>query len=190
MDTSKLIITVLTSSFLGAGLTSFINFIIQRNNYRDDFYKKVLDKRLLAYENLMPLIKELQIFVHTDKSELCPTFMTKKDHFYTVFIQLGVGGFESIWLSPEMGMKISNLNIFLLENVLYKIPPTDALTNYERKLERKGVELRDSLRDIRVDLQTQFKKDFSEIPNVKLFLKSKNLSQPYLLQSNPYPTQN
>jgi len=43
--------------------------------------------------------------------------MTKKDHFYTVFIQLGVGGFESIWLSPEMGMKISNLNIFLLENV-------------------------------------------------------------------------
>ena len=117
-------------------------------------------------------------------------FYDQKDHFNTIFIQLGVGGFDSIWLSPQMGMKLSNFNIFLLENVVYKIPPSDTLTDYEQKLERKGVELRDSLRDIRVDLQTQFKKDFSEITNVKLFLKSKNLSQPYLLQSNLYPMQN
>lgn len=52
LDWSKLIITVLTSSVVGAVVSSLFSEWQKRNDYKRDYYKKIIDHRIAAYEKL------------------------------------------------------------------------------------------------------------------------------------------
>lgn len=57
--------SVLASAFgggcLGACITGLINWCLNRKNYRDDYYKKIIDKRIEAYENINSFIESIAV---------------------------------------------------------------------------------------------------------------------------------
>lgn len=52
LDWMKLIITILTSSVIGAVVSSLFSEWQKRNDYKRDYYKKIIDHRIEAYEKL------------------------------------------------------------------------------------------------------------------------------------------
>lgn len=61
LDWTKLIITVLTSSVVGAVVSSLFSEWQKRNDYKRDYYKKIIDKRMNAYEKLQDYIGYIAI---------------------------------------------------------------------------------------------------------------------------------
>ncbi|SFR62321.1 hypothetical protein SAMN04488010_1199 [Maribacter stanieri] len=56
MSYLEIILAIISSSILSAIFTSIFNWRLHNSNYKKDYYKKILDKRLIAYESLNMLI--------------------------------------------------------------------------------------------------------------------------------------
>lgn len=61
MDWSTLVVAILTSSVVGAVVSSLFSEWQKRNDYKRDYYKKIIDKRLNAYEKLEAFIGMMDI---------------------------------------------------------------------------------------------------------------------------------
>lgn len=59
MDWSTLVVTILTSSAISAIVSSLFSEWQKRNDYKRDYYKKIIDKRLEAYEKLNKFICDM-----------------------------------------------------------------------------------------------------------------------------------
>jgi hypothetical protein len=104
---------VLTSSVLAAGLTSVVNYLIQRNNYKYDYHKKVIDKRMLAYQKLFEVNGMLEIINFSRAGKKSHAFLSSKAMYDTYILNLGKSGFEGIWYSNELSSMMTELNIYL-----------------------------------------------------------------------------
>lgn len=116
MSTIEIILAIISSSVISAILTSYFNWRLHNSNYKKDYYKKLLDKRLDAYENLNILVKKLSEVVYTDKGMVHGLFCGK----------LGFGYFKTelhntmnknFWLDDITQHKLTELSAFLFNDV-------------------------------------------------------------------------
>lgn len=56
MDWSTLVVAILTSSVVGAVVSSLFSEWQKRNDYKRDYYKKIIDKRIDAYEKMAKVL--------------------------------------------------------------------------------------------------------------------------------------
>ena len=178
--TIEIFTAILTSSFLSAGLTAWVNWRIQNNNYKNDFYKKLLDKRIKAYESVERLICSLKQLVHIKESELCNQFCyLGKDHFDRFIISITAQ--DSFWLNDDISGKITQFNIFIIQKISYKI---DKTKNPDEELIRLGIVNRDKIKEKRLELEDLLYQDLKGLHKIKSFIKNRKPDSQYPLFDN------
>jgi hypothetical protein len=75
MTTSQIVLAILSSSFLSAGLTSLANYYIQKTNYKNEYYKKILDKRIFAYEEVETLLIKTRLHLLDHENQLIYSYL-------------------------------------------------------------------------------------------------------------------
>lgn len=170
MNTIQIITLLFSSSLLAAVLTLFGNHWLNREKYKTDFYKKVIEKRLIAYELLEILINRIQGLSQLEGG-LAPMFMCLgMDHFYNTYFKIIEVVNYSIWLSPETSNKVTELNVYLINEIENELSDSD---NIDEDLTRLGLQHRDRIKQFRQELQALVIKDFKNLHKVKSFIKNK-----------------
>jgi|GEM_PF-1162227 len=178
MSTTSIITLLLSSSLLTAILTSVANWYINRNNYRNDYYKKLLDKRLKAYEEVEALISKIKPLVHLDDGSVCNIFLScGKEGFDDFLLQIGMANISSFWLSDKTSGTITELNVYLLNNILDESDEQ----NINAHLEQLGIKHREEIKRTRKPLEEILKEDLNQLHDIKGFLKRKRVRYTYTL---------
>lgn len=176
METTEIISLVVSSSVLSAILTTFVNLKIQDLNYKREYYKKIIERRIHAQEEILNLSNELRIQVKLDNSLCNRICATGEDHYEKFVIQVATSVNISFWLSEELSDIILDLNIFLLNEITHEIQGQNK-TEREKCLVSLGIRHHDKLRDFRSKIDFQLKKDFADMSNVRRFISPKQKSK-------------
>lgn len=177
MELVKIITIAVSSSVLAAILTSVFNLIIQNRNYKRDYYKKIIEKRIDAQEQIIKLSTELKIMVHLDNGKLCNSVFTNgESHFDEFIILLASTVNQSFWLSEQLGEILLNLNISLLEEIRYKIQSKNKVER-DNEIELLGIKNLEKFRGYRKQLERQILIDFADMDKVRSFINSKRKSK-------------
>lgn len=123
MSTTELILTILSSSVLSAMLTSYFNWRIHNANYKKDYYKKILDKRIDAYESLNTLTNRLSDIVYINNG-VVHGLLCGGESFDYFITQLHLTMEKSYWLADETGHKLTELGTFLFNEITGYIDDT------------------------------------------------------------------
>jgi len=116
MSTTETILAILSSSVLSAMLTSYFNWRIHNSNYKKDYYKKILDKRLDAYESLNALTKTLSSIVYFEQGFVhgIVSSTTSFEHFMFTFHSTLE---KSHWFADRTTHKLTEFGAFLFNEI-------------------------------------------------------------------------
>lgn len=172
MTTFNLISVIISSSLLTGIFGAIANFYLQRENYKRDYYKKIIDKRLVACEVVEKLIGRLTLIVQFENGESCHFFCSEGKELFDKFIQeTSLIQSKAFWLNEDVSKKLLEFNVFLLANVGYKIDETKTAHEQRTQLQILGITYRDKIRIFREELEDLLRMDFKDIHNVKGFIK-------------------
>lgn len=162
---------VFTSSVVAAGLTSTINWVLHRNNYRNDYYKKIIDKRMVTYDAIYQILSRLQsIEIHPDGRKMHGTF-TEFNFYQDFIVQLTKESLPGIWLSNNFSIKLTNFSVFLYNKFGFA-SDENAITSGE--IRKIAVDNYDEICRIKDDLRDQLLQDLRTLHKVPEFLSTKN----------------
>lgn len=180
MNKTEIITLILTSSLISAILTGIVNWLIQKKNYKNEYYKKLLDKRINAYEEVEELAAKLTAMVLTEKGPTCNLFCHMGYDYFTEFlIYLRLPMRKSFWLSDTITQKLTELNILLIEEIDNKIVDNDKV---DQQLIDLGIKNVDKIGDIRKALEKELYKDFQGLHNIKKFIMEIKSDETYTIQ--------
>jgi len=156
----------LTSGASAAIITAIANGYFKKLDYKRDYYKKIIERRLNVYEEVENIIGEFYFVRQKDKDGnktgsyySCMSTLKKKRR--TMFkIRLCLK--HKIWLSKSMREEISLLNSLLLK---YKNADT---VIYQKEI----IAAHDKIHPIRNKMQEMLTQDLLELHDVEGFLKS------------------
>lgn len=178
MTTEKIIALVLTSSVLSSILTVFVQWIFKFVDYRLDYKKKVIDKRINAYENIDLIVWQLGFLTQNGEMYWSGIFTSKND-FDNFVVNLTIARKNQIWLSNILTDKLTELNVFLINLQNENTPKND--TDYNKI----GNEYFEKIREFRTEIEKIYKNDFKDLDNVKRFFNEKsNLTNSYEIRKS------
>ncbi|WP_367916038.1 hypothetical protein [Leadbetterella sp. DM7] len=172
MTVTEAITLVISSSVLSAILTGLVSLRIQSLNYKQEYYKKIIERRIYAQEEILNLSNELSIQVKLDNGALCNRICaTGEDHFNSIVILVGTSVNVSFWLSKKLSDILLELNIFLLNEISHNIK---GKSQEERDLSliSLGIQNHEKIREYRKSIESQLMKDFGNAFDVKSFIRS------------------
>jgi len=148
----------LGGAMLGALLSGFYNLRAKRNEYVNDYYKKVIDRRLAAYERLEDLILSLKTVVLDEDAKpyhvlFSHDWQDAYDHIYNL---------PSLWLSNDALEKTQALNY-----LMFRVRPTP------NEAIEFGKQNYHEISKLRSDLEKILAIDMLDFHNVTGFLKKK-----------------
>lgn len=184
MNTSEIITLIVSSSVLSAILTGLVNMRIQNLNYKREYYKELIERRIEAQEQILKLINELRIQIKLDEGKLCNGICTAGEQRFESFsIQIALSVNISFWLSKELSDILLDFNIFLLNEITHEIKG-NSQSEKDRSLIDLGLQYHEELRKYREKIEKQLMIDFANLSNIKSFVKSKrkNDDKLYLLK--------
>ncbi len=175
---NELSIIVLTS-MLTAILTLIVNRYSLFDNYKHDYYKMIIEKRIVADENFQPLFVRLNVVeqVTTGEEEYYRVHkifchgVKEYMNFVEEFARITC---DALWQSPEAYRASSILNEFLIKNIdnklnLYK----NANSITVKELKETGKNIHKELIVLNNRLYSIYRDDILKLHDVKSFLKNK-----------------
>ena len=167
---------ILTSSviaaLLGGVIAAFVTLRVDRNQYINDYYKTVVQRRLAAYEELEHLITLLKTSVADDSdNKVYHLIFTDGDKLKAFEILFRISS-QSLWLSDEVMEETINLN-----RLLYCCPSNQVEIFAFAKEHYK------TIAEIRTRLERLHLRDLITLHEVAKFLKSKKPKDSYGLLS-------
>jgi len=161
--------TVLTSAVVAAIISGAFGLRAKWNEFENDYYKYVVNRRIEAYEQLEKLILGLKTCVvgENDNRPYHLLFSSEKDEDWErAFALLGNVMSQGLWLSDEVFSKVTELNYLIFHFEKPKSVIEFAKNEYER------------LATLRATLERLLAIDMIELHNVKRFLRSKDTRDP------------
>jgi hypothetical protein len=162
---------VLTSSVLAAGLTSFVNWWIQRNNYRNEYYKKIIEKRMAVYDSVNQVLSRLQIISISKGGKKSHGAFNQLDQYSDFMVRLAYASLEGLWLSSDFATLLTDFNAFLYSKFNLVSVADDINIEAIREIAEENYQeiaiLKEGLRD-------QILKDLTTLHYVGDFLKTKS----------------
>jgi hypothetical protein len=156
----------LVGALLGAMISGYFNLRAKRNEYINEYYKKVIDRRMAAYERLEDLIISLKTSIVGED----------KKPYHLLFSQCDDGGLlpayqklhdvtsQALWLSDAAFKKTREFNQLLWGfNDSGSTPIEFGQKNYQ------------TLANLRENLETLLATDMLAMHDVKRFLKNKKI---------------
>jgi hypothetical protein len=169
MSTGQVLTLLLSSSLLSAGLTSLITLLVSKANYKREYYKKLLDRRLNAYEEVELVINSLSTFIRTDKGELCPFVCAGGEQRRIEFLGMILRtSSHSLWLSSEVSGLLTELNVFMLNEIDNHISQNG---DYNTQLEQLGAKNAATFRRLREELQDAMYSDLRNMSDIPKFIR-------------------
>lgn len=170
MTTTEIILAIISSSVLASTLTSLFNWFIHRSNYKNEYYKKILDRRLDAYEKFNKIVGKLSMHTQLDNTVI-PTICFSRILFSDFVVSLALTIDLSYWLSSETSTKLTELSVYLLNNISNNIKDNLSPDEAEIVYHQLGNEHIEKLRSFRKELQSLMSKDLRDLYKVKKFFK-------------------
>nr|WP_294927754.1 hypothetical protein [uncultured Flavobacterium sp.] len=185
MTTTQIIAAIISSSVLSAALTSLVNWILHNSNYKKDYYKKILEKRFNAFEKVQDLAGKLSFQTQLDNSVI-PTIFFNNEYYDQFIILLASTIDSSFWLDISTSSKLTELNVFLLNNITNNINYDWDVNQMNQKYNELGANHLENIRLFRQDLQTLVNKELKNLHKVERFFNNKvELEKSYaVLKSN------
>jgi hypothetical protein len=156
----------LGSGLIGALVAGIYNLRAKQNEYVNDYYKIVIQRRIAAYEQLEKMtIMPLKTTSADGMSDgLChlPFSSEEPDEWNRNVVSLLFPMSQGLWLSDELWEKLRELNILLF----HFEKPTSVVEFGKKNYQR--------IAGLRADIERIFAKDMLSLHDVKAFLKSKN----------------
>lgn len=159
--------------------SAFISFKTKDKEFRNDYYKKIIDKRLFAYQKVESVIFSLSkttsftIFKHdkpVGQGQICDIFQNHKD-FVDFLLVLKDCLSHSVWLSHEFIKELGDLHSNLIDGTeLFDVAPESGLT--EEQLIKMGTVLFDKVDGARLNMELMIRKEIMEIQDVKKFFST------------------
>ncbi len=172
MNTTQILLAILSSSVLSAILTSYFNWRIHNSNYKKDYYKKILDKRLDAYESMNVLINRLSDIVYTEKGVVHGMVSSQKSYDF-LFSILHSTMEKNYWLSDKTGHKLTEFGIFLFNNITSQINDNLSEEQLNQEYMRLAIANFEQISEFKQSLKNMVNLDLQNLYNVDEFF-SKN----------------
>jgi hypothetical protein len=190
MTTSQIIVAIISSSVLSASLTSFVNWIFHNSNYKKDYFKKILEKRFNAFEKVQDLAGKLSFQTQLDNSVI-PTIFFNNEYYDQFIILLASAIDSSFWLEISTSSKLTELNVFLLNNITNNINYDWDIDQMNQKHNELGVNHLENIRLFRQELQTLVNKELKNLHKVEHFFNNKiELEKSYAVLKSKFADNN
>lgn len=166
-------ITIFSSAGVASVISAIASFVNNRlahnREYKDDYYKMVIAKRMDAYSKVEVIILSLKKLVR-DESDDClynVIFNNSQEEFFAFQTQLYEIAANSVWFSKDMYNALSELNL------LFTQIDSQVLDDGSNLL-ILGKQNRKKIADIRIRIEDIFRKDILSLHKIEVFLKAKN----------------
>ena len=130
ISTGSVLATAFGGAALGALITGGFSIWLNRKNYKRDYYKKIIDKRIEAYQELNNFLNYMIIYNYVQldgKNKIIQKAFISEDEYNTVLDKLKSIHESTIWLSKDLAdmfYDFSNLLIYIKDYIYnedYKI---------------------------------------------------------------------
>lgn len=130
ISTGSVLATAFGGAALGALITGGFSIWLNRKNYKRDYYKKIIDKRIEAYQELNNFLNYMRIYNYVQldgKNKIIQKAFISEDEYNTVLDKLKSIHESTIWLSKDLAdmfYDFSNLLIYIKDYIYnedYKI---------------------------------------------------------------------
>lgn len=156
------------AALLGGLIAGFVTLRVARNQYVNDYYKTVVQRRLAAYEQLEYLITMLKTSVADDSdNKVYHLLFAGGDNLKAFEILFRVSS-QAMWLSDEVVDETVNLN-----RLLFSCPSNQTDVFAFAKEHYK------TIAETRTRLERLHSRDFLTLHEVAKFLKSKKPKDSY-----------
>jgi hypothetical protein len=166
-DLTTIITAIITSSVLAAILTKVFDYFFNRMNYKRDYYKKIIDKRLEAYEILNKVLYETHGTIMDSNVKFNRIYDEPKE-YYLFVSSLEEATKIRIWYSVKTALNLIELLEFLAfspgqENIDINTP--------EHEFHNFGVRHLKRFNELKEKLESSILDDFSSLDDIQVFLK-------------------
>lgn len=155
-------------SLISILLGGFLTWYMYHKTYKGEYYKKIIDKRIKAYEILEHAIKPLSIITQSEGKELYQIFANVLSYgrFYKGITECSEIG---LWLDMETQKELHAFNLFLYSNF-------KSTKNAEKDLVdliELGKKHFNEISQYNVKIARLIQKDYMELYKVNKFLKQR-----------------
>ncbi|MBN8574808.1 MAG: hypothetical protein J0M05_12915 [Candidatus Kapabacteria bacterium] len=170
MDNIEFVKNVLSSTlvvtFFSTILTLIFSIVLKKFEYKNEYYKKILDKRLEAYKFLEIQIAVLKnTVVDTDKQPYHMMFSYGEDEFYEFQRNLNSAFAYSIWIHQDTVSEMENLN-----QIFFKI--SQRITEgKDEQLVELGKEYYKDVASSRIKMEDLVRRDLLNLHDLTKFMK-------------------
>ena len=164
--TNQLWLAALSSSAISAVLCALITgaYVLRnnRNEYVNDYFKTVIQRRLAAYEYLENLIVSIKTAVIDSDNKPYHLLFSKDDDWTSAYTLLHNVMSQGLWLSDEAFEKSQELNY-----LAFRLSPSNtSIIDFGKKNY-------EAIATIRSEMEKILANDMLELHDVKTFLKRK-----------------
>ena len=175
MENSDFIKLILTSSLIGVIISTLVNWlIIPRINYRNEYYKKIIDKKLDAYASVDDFITYIQ---HHNYNSFRKEFVSMGFYSMKNFGDMGSSAVKvmnkSFWLERNTLNAFEDINSFVA--ACYEVLKTVHESNYNNKLNDIYIKNQERINELCNKLALAVLNDYREMSNIKSFLSKKKI---------------
>lgn len=165
-DTNLLIvIAIAISTFVTLAVTLFFNWFLQSKSYKEEYYKKIIDKRIQNYEMAENLLRKMRLW-HTFEGKEYHSFFDSWQAFgifYKEIIKIVEVGF---WLDKAILTEFLELN-----GLFYSITITCNTNQTDSK--KIGISYFDELCRYSKAIEKSLYEDFKKLHKIRAFIRSR-----------------
>lgn len=179
-DISNLWVVFMTPIFTG-GITFLVNWFIKLFDYKNDYYKKIIDKRINAYEKLEQFIGELDIERdnnYNGKTYYCYNFLSELDMCLSAAKRSAdICGLNS-WFSVKLENQVNSFNEKLVDvanemNNKAREAKIDKKIDLQREIYQIACKYHNEIKELIFNLKAEIIKDRLKLHEVEDYLKDK-----------------
>lgn len=117
MNTTSIITIILSSSLLSAILTGLITWLIKRYDFRQEYYKELIKRRIECYEHVENFLGGFTIvgYVRENGSRYYNCMVDEKTYMDVFIKDLGVAIKFSMWINNETCKLLGKFNSFAFD---------------------------------------------------------------------------
>jgi hypothetical protein len=167
----KLLLAILTSSLLAAIFTKLFDYWFAVINYKRDYYKKIIEERLKAYQLVNSTLNQITTTYNdlADPSKRYYGFFLNKYEFWNNWDRWFTLQPNILWYSIELRNHIQEyVQLFIEYTVKHNITRESLEDDVYINM---GIELFHKVEDKRTELLSLINQDLLKIHDVKSFLK-------------------
>ncbi len=177
-ENSKLIITSsIFAGLISAAVSYFISVRLKNLDFKNEYYKEILKKRLVVYEHIEIQLSILKtVVLGDDKKPYHMIFSEGEDNFFDYQKNLHLAVNKNIWVDSDTTKSLENLNDFF-----YNLN-TKVYQKNEAEIIEIGKQYYEKLSDLRFDLENKTKKGLYNLHNMEKAFKPSRKNQQRIIR--------